>query len=139
MTVINPEELGRPRGWSNGVLAPDGVRLLFVAGQTAADADGRVADHGFAAQFETALRKVLAVVAAAGGTPAHIGRITAYVTDMEAYRASRKRLGELWREHMGTWYPAMTLVQVSSLVDENASVELEATAAIPAAPDRGER
>lgn len=131
MTVINPDALGRPRGWSNGILAPEGGCVLFVAGQTAADADGHVAERGFVAQFETALRKALAVVTAAGGTPEHVGRMTVYVTDMEAYRASRPKVGEIWRRHMGTWYPAMALVGVSSLVDEGASVEIEVTAVIP--------
>jgi enamine deaminase RidA (YjgF/YER057c/UK114 family) len=133
MTVINPDALGQPRGWSNGILAPDGARMLFVAGQTAADANGHVADRGFIAQFEIALQKALMVVAAAGGAPEHVGRVTAYVTDMEAYRASRPRLGEIWRRHMGSWYPAMALVEVSSLVDDGASVEIEVTAMIPTA------
>lgn len=131
MTIINPEELGRPRGWSNGILAPAGGRVLFVAGQTATGADGRITDRGFVAQFEIALGKAVTVVAAAGGKPEHIGRMTAYVTDMEAYRASRPRLAEIWRRHMGTWYPAMALVEVSRLVDDGASVEIEATAVLP--------
>jgi enamine deaminase RidA (YjgF/YER057c/UK114 family) len=133
MTIINPEELGQPRGWSNGILSRDGGRVLFVAGQTAADADGRVAERGFVAQFETALRKALAVVAAAGGRPEHVGRVTTYVTDMEAYRFARPVLGDVWRRHMGAWYPAMALVEVSRLVDHEASVEIEMTAVLPAA------
>lgn len=137
MTIINPDELGRPRGWSNGILAPAGGRVLFVAGQTAAGPDGRVTDRGFVAQFETALRKSLAVVTAAGGRADQIGRVTAYVTDMEAYRASRPKLGDVWRRHMGTWYPAMALVEVSSLVDEGASIEIEVTAVLPSADEGG--
>lgn len=138
MTIINPDTLGTPRGWSNGILAPAGGRVLFVAGQTAADAAGRVADRGFVAQFETALARALAVLAAAGGRPEHVGRMTVYVTDMEAYRSSRPRLGEVWRRHMGRWYPAMALVAVSALVDPDAAVEIEMTAVVPEAAGGGD-
>ena len=62
MTIINPDALGTPRGWSNGVLAPAGGRVLFVAGQTATDTEGRVSDRGFIAQFETALARALVVL-----------------------------------------------------------------------------
>ena len=138
MTIINPGALGTPRGWSHGILAPAGGRVLFVAGQTAADADGRVADRGFIAQFDTALARALAVLSEAGGRPEHVGRMTIYVTDMEAYRASRSRLGEVWKRHMGRWYPAMALVAVSALVDPDAAVEIEMTAVVPDAPGGGE-
>jgi enamine deaminase RidA (YjgF/YER057c/UK114 family) len=131
MTIINPEELGRPRGWSNGVLAPRGGRVLFVAGQTAVDAGGVVRNRELVAQFDVALGKALSVVTAAGGGPEHVGRITAYVTDLDAYRAGRPRLREVWSRRMGSYYPAMALVEVSRLVDHDATVELEMTAVIP--------
>ncbi|MBX6362915.1 MAG: RidA family protein [Gemmatimonadetes bacterium] len=130
LEAIDPEALGAPKGWTNGLLAPAGGRLLFVAGQTARDADGRIVDGGFVAQWERALENVLAVVRAAGGSPESIGRMTVYVTDRAAYLAARKPLGEVWRRHMGRHYPAMTLVQVAALVDEGAMVELEATAVV---------
>lgn len=132
-TMISPEDLDKPRGFSHGWLVPAGAQVLFVAGQTAADADGRVAAAGLVAQFEAALRKALAVVAAAGGQPEHIMRMTVYVTDMDAYLASRKALGGMWRRLMGRHYPAMALVEVSRLVDPDAEVEVEVTAAVPAA------
>jgi enamine deaminase RidA (YjgF/YER057c/UK114 family) len=138
MIIINPAALGEPRGWSNGILAPIGGRLLFVAGQTAAEANGEVTDKGFVAQFDIALGKALAVLTAAGGGPEHVGRVTTYVTDMEAYRVSRARLSEVWKRHMGTWYPAMALVEVSRLVDHDASVEIEMTAVLPH-PGGGDR
>lgn len=138
MTIINPEELGRPRGFAHGVLAPAGGRVLFVAGQNAADAGGHVADHGFIAQFETALARALAVLRAAGGRPEHVARMTVYVTDMEAYRSSRPRLGDVWGRHMGRWYPAMALVAVSALVDLGAVVEIEMTAVLPERPPGGD-
>jgi enamine deaminase RidA (YjgF/YER057c/UK114 family) len=131
LTPISPAELGEPRGWTNGWLAPAGARLLFVAGQTAADDNGEVADHGFVAQFDAALAKSLAVVLAAGGAPEHVVRMTVYVTDIVAYRGSRKAIGEAWRQRMGRHYPAMTLVEVTRLVDPDAVVEIEVTAALP--------
>ena len=128
--VLEPDELGPARGFSHGMLAPAGGRLLFVAGQTAAGPDGAVPVGGFAAQFEGALRKVLAVVEEAGGRPEHVGRMTVYVTDLEAYRAARSELGDRWRRLMGRHYPAMALVAVEGLVDDGALVEIEATAVL---------
>ena len=130
-TRINPPELGAPRGFAHGLLAPEGWRVLFVAGQTAADAGGQVADRAFVAQFVASLEKTLAVVRAAGGGPEHIGRMTLYVTDLDAYLDSRSALGQKWRERMGDHYPAMALVGVTRLVDAAATVEIEATAMIP--------
>jgi enamine deaminase RidA (YjgF/YER057c/UK114 family) len=129
--IINPPALGRPRGFSHGLLAPAGARLLFVAGQTAADADGQVKSRTFAQQFDECLARVLAVVESAGGTPGHVGRMTVFVTTLDEYLASRELLGAIWRQRMGAHYPAMALVEVARLVDEGALVEIEATAAIP--------
>ena len=126
---INPDALAEPRGWNHGMLAPAGGRILFVAGQTAAGPDG-VAHGGFVEQFGTALDAVLTVVREAGGGPEHVGRMTVYVTDMEAYRRDLKPLGEAWRGRMGREFPAMALVEVKSLVDEGAIVEIEATAVL---------
>ncbi len=129
--IFNPPALGEPRGWNNGLLAAPDRRILFVAGQTAADADGRTEATGFVEQFGLALDHVLEVVSAAGGDARDIGRMTIYVTDLPAYRRSLKPLGEAYRERMGRHFPAMTLVEVSGLVDPRALVEIEATAAIP--------
>lgn len=129
---INPPELGSPRGFSHGLLAPEGWRVLFVAGQNAADATGRIADGAFVAQFATSIEKTLAVVRAAGGGPEHIARMTVYVTDMDAYLESRKALREIWQQRMGHHYPAMALVGITRLVDAGAMVEIEATAVLPA-------
>jgi enamine deaminase RidA (YjgF/YER057c/UK114 family) len=128
---VNPEALGAPEGYNNGMLAPAGGRLLFVAGQTARDRDGRIVEGGFIEQWDRALRNALEVVRAAGGGPEHIGRMTVYVTDRLAYLASLGDLGRAWRESMGRNYPAMALVEVSGLVDDGAVVEIEATAVIP--------
>jgi enamine deaminase RidA (YjgF/YER057c/UK114 family) len=131
LDVVNPPELGQPRGFAHGLLAPAGGRLLFVAGQTAAGADGGTTTEDFAGQFETALARVLAVVRAAGGHPEHVTRMTMYVTSMDAYRDSRPMLRDVWRRHMGSHYPAMAVVQVTSLVDAGAGIEIEANAVLP--------
>ena len=134
--IINPEELGAPRGWSNGMLARAGGRVLFIAGQTGAG--GRSGDSAvetepvseFVAQFAQALGHALTVLRQAGGTPADIGRLTIYVTDVAQYRASLKPLGAVYRKLMGTHYPAMALVEVRALVDQRALVEIETTAVV---------
>ena len=128
LTIINPAELGAPRGWNNGMLGRPGGRTLFIAGQTARDASGRVAGADFVTQFDRALGNVLAVLREAGGEPGDVGRLTIYVTDMAQYRGSLKPLGEAYRRRMVGHYPAMALVEVRSLVDPHAVVEIEATA-----------
>ena len=125
--IVNPESLGVPRGWNHGLLGPAGGRVLFVAGQTASNGEADPSAD-FVEQFRQALANVLDVVRAAGGEPEQIGRFTIFVTDMETYRASRKALGEVYRKHMGRHFPAMALVEVTSLVDPRALVEIEATA-----------
>jgi enamine deaminase RidA (YjgF/YER057c/UK114 family) len=131
--IFNPEVLGAPKGWNNGMLAPAGGRVLFVAGQVASDETGRIVTDDFAEQFGVALGNCVAVVHEAGGSASDIGRLTVYVTDMEAYRKSLKALGPVYREAMGRHFPAMALVRVAELVDPAAMVEIEATAVIPAA------
>jgi enamine deaminase RidA (YjgF/YER057c/UK114 family) len=131
LAIVNPPELGKPRGFAHGVLAPAGGRVLFVAGQTATDSEGRVTRGTFFEQFDVALTRVLAVVRAAGGQPQHVARMTVFVTSMESYRESRPALRDVWRRHMGSHRPAMAAVQVTTLVDEGAAVEIEATAVLP--------
>lgn len=132
--IVNPASLGEPRGWNNGLLAAAGGRLLFVAGQNAASPEGEVpagARGDFVAQFALALDKSLAVVREAGGGPEHVGRLTIFVTDLDAYLACRGPLGAAWRERMGRHYPAVALYEVKRLVDEGALVEIEVTAVLP--------
>ena len=128
--IINPEELGAPKGWNNGMLVQALGRTLFIAGQTARDATGKVPVGDLVSQFDRALGNALAVLRQAGGQPSDIGRFTIYVTDMAQYRANLKPLGEVYRRRMGTHYPAMALVEVTSLVDPGAVVEIEATAVL---------
>lgn len=130
-TPVNPPALGRPLGFSHA-MRTGGV--LFLAGQIGADPlpDGRhrVVGPGLVEQFEKALRNVLAVVAEAGGDATSIAEMTVYVTSMESYRAARKEIGEAWKRVFGRHYPAMTLVEVASLFEEAALVEIRAVAAV---------
>ena len=129
--IINPEELGEPKGWNNGMLADAGGRVLFVAGQIATDAKGQLVSREFVAQTAKALEKVVAVVKEAGGGPEHIGRMTFFVADVDAYRSNLEPLGEAYRRIMGRHFPAMALVEVKALMDPHALVEIEATAVLP--------
>lgn len=131
-STINPEALGAPKGYSNGILCEPGGRLLFVAGQVAWDAEQRVVSPVFAKQFGQALSNVLAVVREAGGAPEHVTRITLYVTSKDEYVSELRPVGAAYRELMGRHYPAMTLVEVKALLEEGAKVEIEATAVVPA-------
>lgn len=126
-TVVNPPALGEAKGYANGIVASG--RLLFVAGQVGWDKDHKF-DQGFAAQFDRALANVLEVVLAAGGKPESIARMTMYVVDKQQYRAATKEIGRAWRARLGKWYPAMTLVEVKSLLENDALLELEATAVL---------
>jgi enamine deaminase RidA (YjgF/YER057c/UK114 family) len=137
--LINPEEMGAPRGWTNGMLGPVGGRVLFVAGQDAAEPEGVVTESDFVEQFSIALGKAVTVVREAGGGPEDIGRLTIFVTDMDEYLSRRGDLRDAYRALMGRHYPAMALVQVSRLVDPGAKVEIETTALIQdySTPDPG--
>jgi enamine deaminase RidA (YjgF/YER057c/UK114 family) len=132
LEIVNPSSLGKPSGFSHGIMASGG-RILFVAGQTGwqSPVHGAPPPH-FHDQFTQALDRVLAVVQEAGGQASDVARLTIYVTNLKAYLSSRERLGEEWRKRFGRYYPATTLVEVKSLVDEGAAVEIEATAMIGA-------
>ncbi len=129
---INPESLGAPKGYSNGVLTPAGGRVLFVAGQVAWNEEQRVVSDDFALQFGQALKNVVTVVTAAGGGPEHLARMTIFVTSKDEYVAAAKAIGAAYRALMGRHYPAMTLVEIKALLEEGAKVEIEATAVLPA-------
>lgn len=127
--ILKPQGGKRPSGYSDGIEARG--RIVFVAGQIATHPDGRLAGPGLAEQCAQALRNVAAVLAAGDALPAHVARMTWYVTDMDEYRRERSRVGEAYRAVMGDHYPAMTLVAVTALVDPGAKVEIEATAVVP--------
>ena len=130
LQFINPASLGRPRGYANGVLAAPGGSLLFIAGQIAWDEQQQIVSADFVAQFDRALANVIAVVTEAGGTPQQLARLVVYVTDKEEYRARLPEIGACWRARMGRHFPAMALVEVKSLLEDDAKVEIEGIAVI---------
>ena len=127
---INPESLGAPKGYSNGVLTPAGGRVLFVAGQVAWDEEQRVVSDDFALQFGQALKNVVTVQEVLDSPM--IARMTIFVTSKDEYVAAAKAIGAAYRALMGRHYPAMTLVEIKALLEEGAKVEIEATAVLPA-------
>lgn len=127
---INPESLGKAIGYSNGVLTPSGGRLLFVAGQVGWDENHRLVGESFVDQFERALENVLTVVREAGGEPQNVARMVLYVTSRSEYMKQTSPIGERYRKLMGKHFPAMVLVEVKSLLDARAKIEIEAVAVI---------
>ncbi|MDQ6652888.1 MAG: RidA family protein [Acidobacteriota bacterium] len=128
--LINPAALGAPRGYSNGVLANAGGRLLFVAGQVGWDERQTIVSEDFVEQFDRALANVITVVSDGGGRPDQIARLVIYVTNKKEYTGSLNEVGECYRARMGKHFPAMVLVEVKSLLDDNAKVEIEAVAVL---------
>ncbi|MGW5088056.1 RidA family protein [Streptomyces coelicoflavus] len=127
---VNPPELSPPTGFSHAVVAT-GTRVVFLAGQTALDTDGRITGDTLPAQFEQALTNLLTALRSAGGTPADLARVTVYATDVAAYRTHAADLGRTWRELAGRDYPAMAVVEVVRLWDERALVEIDGFAVLP--------
>lgn len=134
LPAVHPEGWPRPRGYSNGFAVPPGHTLVFTAGMVGWDERERIVPGGFVAQFEQALRNVLAVVRAAGGGPEHVVSLTAYVVDRQDYLGSLTPLGDAWKRTMGRNWPAMALVQVAGLVEDGARVEIQGVAALPPKP-----
>jgi enamine deaminase RidA (YjgF/YER057c/UK114 family) len=126
LVPVNPPSLARPRGYSHGMKGEG--ELLFVAGQVGWSREGRLVSADLVEQFAQALDNVLDVVWTAGGRPESVARMVIYVVDKREYRAREKALGEAWRRRMGRHYPAMVLVEVASLLDDDARVEIEAIA-----------
>lgn len=127
---VNPRELAQPRGYSNGMLAPAG-RILAIAGQIGWDSESKLVSEDFVAQFDRALGNVVAVLHEAGGVPTDVITLRIYVTDKKLYTARLKQIGAIYRERMGTHYPAMALLQVADLLEPGALVEIEGLAVIP--------
>jgi enamine deaminase RidA (YjgF/YER057c/UK114 family) len=128
ITALNPEGLSRPLGYSHGMVGQG--RMLFVAGQIGWNERSELVSDRFAEQFDQALANVLTVVTDAGGSPESIARLTIYVVDKREYIAAQREIGEKYRARMGRHYPAMTLVEVKSLLEDGAKVEIEATAVL---------
>jgi len=127
---VNPAELSPPTGFSHAVVAT-GTRVVFLAGQTALDGDGKVVGETLEEQFERALGNLLTALEAAGGTPSDLARVTVYATDVADYRVRAPQLGRIWRRLAGRDYPAMAVIGVVRLWDEQALVELDGFAVLP--------
>lgn len=127
---VNPSSLPAPSGFSHAVTARGGS-LVFLAGQTALDADGRVVAGGIVVQFEKALGNLLRALEGAGGRPEHLAKLTIFAVDPEDYRAHAREIGAVWHRLAGRDYPAMALIGIVRLWDEPALVELEGIAVLP--------
>jgi len=127
---INPESLGAPRGYSNGVIVEGGGRLLFISGQVGWDQRQLIVNDDLVEQFDRALANIITVVEEAGGRPDQIARMIIYVTDKNEYRDRTKEIGERYRARMGKHFPAMVLVEVKSLLEDRAKIEIEGTAVL---------
>ncbi len=126
--IILPNGWAAAKGYANGVLADDG--WLFIGGQIGWNAEQVFETHDFVGQMEQALRNIVAVVEAAGGSVTDIVRLNWYVTDKKEYLARQKEVGEVYRRVLGRHFPAMTMVVVKALVEEEALLEIEATAVL---------
>ncbi|WP_328552912.1 MULTISPECIES: RidA family protein [unclassified Streptomyces] len=126
---VNPPELSPPAGFSHAVVAT-GSRVVFLAGQTALDVDGKVVGETLPLQFERALTNLLTALRAAGGEPSDLARVTVYATDIADYRVHAPELGRIWRRLAGRDYPAMAVIGATRLWDEQALVELDGFAVL---------
>lgn len=129
MKILQPAHWPRPRGYANGVSATG--LSVFVSGMIAWDAQGKLVGSDFADQVRQALSNVVEILAEANAKPEHIVRMTWYVVSKQEYIAASKEIGVVYREIIGRHYPAMTAVEVSSLMEDGARVEIEVTAVIP--------
>lgn len=128
--TIQPPGWPPPRGYSNGILSAC-AEILAVAGQIGWDTSGRIVGSSFVRQFEQALDNVLTVVRAGGGTAGNIVQMRIYVVDKREYASHQREIGAVWQQKMGRYYPAISLVQVAALLEDEAKVEIEAVAALP--------
>lgn len=135
MKILQPESWPRPKGYSNGIEAEG--RLVFVAGQVGWTPQGKFEATDLAGQLRRALENTLAILAEAGAGPEHVVRMTWYVTDLAEYRDRLSEVGEVYRDLMGRHYPAMSLVEVSALLEDEARIEIETTAVVPHEKDGG--
>ena len=128
MKILRPPSWARPKGFSNGVAAKG--EMIFVSGTVGWDADGKFVSNEFVGQARQALKNIVEILAEAKAKPEHITRMTWYVVDKKEYLAASKELGAVYREIIGHHYPAMTAVQVTALIEDQAKVEIEVTAVI---------
>ena len=128
--LINPESLSEPAGFSHAVVAAHG-RTVYLGGQTGHRADGTLPGSGVLEQLDQALANVVEALRAAGARPEHLVSVQIFVTDAARYRAGMADAGEVWRRHLGRYYPAVALVEVTGLFDPDAVLELLCVAVVP--------
>ncbi len=128
MRTLLPPGWPRPKGYANGVEAEG--RLVFVAGQIGWTPDGQFDAKTLPAQFAQTLDNTLAVLREAGAGPEHVVRMTWYITDKRAYLAAQAEIGAIGREKMGKTGPAMAVVEVKALIEDEALIEIETTAVV---------
>jgi enamine deaminase RidA (YjgF/YER057c/UK114 family) len=126
--ALLPPGWPRPTGYANAISATG--RLIVTAGVVGWDEQEQFVADTLAGQFAQVLRNIVAILAEDGAGPEHIVRLTCYVTDIDAYRSSLSDIGAAWKAIIGKHYPAMALVAVTSLVEPQAQVEIEATAVV---------
>lgn len=126
--IIHPQGWAPAKGYANGVYSRNGV--LHIGGQIGWTKDQVFESHDFIGQMEQALRNILDIVEEAGGTATDIVRLTWFVTDKKEYLARQREVGEAYRRVLGRHYPAMSMVVVAGLVEDDALVEIEATAEV---------
>lgn len=129
MDFLQPAQWKRPKGYANGVAAKG--RTIFVSGMIGWDAQGRLVSKDFVEQVRQTLKNIVHVLAEARAKPEHIVRMNWYVVDKKEYIGAYKELGKVYREIIGSHYPAMTAVQVIGLIEDGARVEIEVTAVLP--------
>jgi enamine deaminase RidA (YjgF/YER057c/UK114 family) len=129
MDILQPPDWPRPKGYANGIAASG--RMVFVAGMVGWNAQGAFESDDLPAQVRHALLNAIAVLKEASAGPQHVVRMTWYLTDRQEYLAAQKEIGDVYREIMGRHFPAMTVVEVSGLLEPQARVEIELTAVIP--------
>jgi enamine deaminase RidA (YjgF/YER057c/UK114 family) len=127
-TVLHPEGWPRPKGYAYGVVAEG--RHVCLSGIIGWDEQGRINSDDFVAQVRQALTNILALLREAHATPGDIVRMTWYVVDKHEYLDAQSELGEAYRAVLGRHFPAMTVVEVSGLLEDRARVEIEVTAVI---------
>jgi enamine deaminase RidA (YjgF/YER057c/UK114 family) len=129
MDLLQPANWKRPKGYANGVAARG--RTIFVSGMIGWDAQGKLVSKDFVEQVRQTLKNIVHVLAEARAKPEHIVRMNWYVMDKKEYIGAYKELGKVYREIIGSHYPAMTAVQVIGLIEDGARVEIEVTAVLP--------
>lgn len=129
-TLINPEALAPPIGYSH-VVVPAPGRTVYIGGQAALGPDGQVRGGSLPEQFDRACAGVVEAIAAAGGRPEHLVSLQIFTTNAAEYRTALKELGEAYRRHFGRYFPAMILIEVTGLFDPGLKVELLGVAVVP--------